>query len=74
MTKTPPTSPMNTATAAGAAAVLAPVVSWIAGLCHVDLPPEVLMSIVVLLVSGAHWASNLIDARKPETPTQGATQ
>lgn len=71
------TSPMNTATAAGAAAVLAPVISWLASLAHVSMPPEVLSSIVVLLVAGAHWLGNFLTdyaARRASPSTQGASQ
>jgi hypothetical protein len=56
-------SPMNTAAAAGAAVVVTPVVSYVASCFHVTLPPDVLSSIVVLLVAGAHWIGNLAAAR-----------
>lgn len=49
------TSPLNTATAVGAGAVVAPVVSYVASLLHLSMPADVQGAIVVLLVAGAHW-------------------
>lgn len=51
----PQTSPVNTATAAGAAAIIAPVVSQIAAALHLSLTPDVLAAIVIVIVAGAHW-------------------
>lgn len=56
-------SPLNTATAVGAGAVVTPVVSYIASLFHVTLPVDVQSAIVVLIVAGAHKLSQVIDAR-----------
>lgn len=56
-------TPMTTATAAGAAAVVAPIVAYLAALLHLDMPAAVQSSIVVLLVAGAHWLGQLIAAR-----------
>ena len=63
------TSPSNTAIAAGAGAVVAPVVSYVAGLFHLTLPLDVQGAIVVLLVAGAHWLSQRFPAKKAATPT-----
>lgn len=52
------TSPINTATAVGAGAVVSPVVSYVAGLLHLSMPADVQGAIVVLLVAGAHWLSS----------------
>jgi len=57
------TSPMNTATAVGAGAVVAPVVQYVASLFHLTLPLDVQSAIVVLLVAGAHKASQIAAAR-----------
>jgi hypothetical protein len=62
---------MNTATAAGAAAVVAPIVAWIATLFHQTLPADVLSAIVVLLVAGAHWVGNVIAERTASKPAAG---
>jgi hypothetical protein len=51
------TSPSNTAIAAGAGAVVAPVVSYVASLFHLTLPLDVQSALVVLIVAGAHWVS-----------------
>lgn len=51
------TSPLNTATAVGAGAVITPVVAYIASLFHVTLPADVLSAVVVLLVAGSHKLS-----------------
>jgi hypothetical protein len=64
-------TPLNTATAVGAGAVVAPVVSYVASAFHIALPADVQGSIVVLLVAGAHWLGQQIAARnavKPATP------
>jgi hypothetical protein len=53
------TSPINTATAVGAGAVIAPVVSYVASLFHATLPVDVQSAIVVLVVAGAHWLSQV---------------
>lgn len=68
-------SPINTATAVGAGAVVAPVVSYVATVCHVALPADVQSAIVVLLVAGAHWVGQLAAARvgakaAPAAPAQ----
>lgn len=68
------TSPVSTATAVGAGAVVAPVVAYIASAFHVALPVDVQGAIVVLLVAGAHWLSQRIPAKtataQPATPAQ----
>ena len=56
-------SPTNTAIAAGAGAVVAPVVSYIASLFHLTLPVDVQSAIVVLVVAGAHKLSQVAAAR-----------
>jgi hypothetical protein len=64
-------SPLNTATAVGAGAVVAPVVAYVASAFHVALPADMQGSIVVLLVAGAHWISQQVAARnaaKQATP------
>lgn len=63
------TSPINTATAVGAGAVVAPVVSYVAGLLHLAMPADVQGAIVVLLVAGAHWLGTK-RATKAATPAQ----
>lgn len=57
------TSPLNTATAVGAGAVVTPVVSYIASLFHVTLPVDVQSAIVVLIIAGAHKLSQVVEAR-----------
>jgi hypothetical protein len=66
------TSPINTATAVGAGAVVAPVVSYVASLFHVAMPVDVQGALVVLLVAGAHWLSQRIPGRNqaPAAPAQ----
>lgn len=49
------TSPMNTATAAGAAVIVAPLVSQLAASLHISLTPDVLSALVVAIVAAAHW-------------------
>lgn len=66
-------TPLNTATAVGAGAVIAPVVSYIASLFHATLPADVQSAIVVLVVAGAHYLSQVAAARSaakqvPATP------
>lgn len=56
-------TPMTTATAVGAGAVVTPVVAYVASLFHVTLPLDVQSAIVVLLVAGAHKLSQAMDAR-----------
>jgi hypothetical protein len=57
----PQTSPMNSATAAGATLLLVPVIARIAQAVHVDLTPEVEGSLAVSIVAGAHWlGSNVL--------------
>lgn len=68
------TTPINTATAVGAAAVVTPVVSFIAISFHVALPADVQSAIVVLLVAGAHWIGQVAAARFPAKPTVPAAQ
>ena len=68
-------TPLNTATAVGAGAVVAPVVSYAASAFHVALPADVQSAIVVLLVAGAHWLGKLAAARvaakaAPAAPAQ----
>lgn len=63
-------SPTNTAIAAGAGAVVAPVVAYIASALHVALPADVQGAIVVLLVAGAHWLSQRFPIKPPATPPQ----
>jgi hypothetical protein len=62
------TSPLNTATAVGAGAVVAPVVSYVASLLHLTLPIDVQSAIVVLLVAGAHKLSQMRTAKQPAAP------
>jgi hypothetical protein len=57
------TSPLNTATAVGAGAVVAPVVSYVASLFHATLPADVQSAVVVLIVAGAHYVSKVVAAR-----------
>jgi hypothetical protein len=61
-------SPTNTAIAAGAGAVVAPVVAYVASAMHLTLPVDVQGAIVVLLVAGAHWLSQRFPARKVDAP------
>jgi len=61
-------TPTNTAIAAGAGAVVAPVVAYVASAMHVALPADVQGAIVVLIVAGAHWLSQRFPAAKPATP------
>ncbi|MDB6082231.1 MAG: hypothetical protein JWN43_112 [Gammaproteobacteria bacterium] len=68
-----PTSPLNTATAVGAGAVVAPVVSYVASLFHATLPVDVQSAIVVLVVAGAHWLSQMQGARAAAKAPQPAT-
>ena len=64
-------TPLNTATAAGAAAVVMPVVSYVATALHMSLPTDVQSALVVLIVAGAHWASQRFPAAKqPAAPAQ----
>lgn len=65
------TSPVNTAMAVGAGAVVAPVVSYLSTRFNLALPADVQGSIVVLLVAGAHWLSQRIPA-KASAPTPPA--
>jgi hypothetical protein len=58
-----PNSPLNTATAVGAGAVVTPVVAYVASAFHVTLPVDVQSAIVVLIVAGAHWFSKVVVAR-----------
>ncbi|APR37881.1 hypothetical protein [Paraburkholderia sp. SOS3] len=64
------TSPLNTATAVGAGAVVAPVVSYVAGLFHVTLPLDVQSALVVLIVAGAHKLTQMRAAKQPAAPAQ----
>lgn len=64
---------MKTATAAGAAAVLTPIVAYIASQFGQKLPPDVLSSVVVLIVTGAHWLGDFLTAYAAKR-NQGATQ
>lgn len=63
-------SPTNTAIAAGAGAVVAPVVAYVASALHVALPADVQGAIVVLVVAGSHWLSQRFPAKQPTTPAQ----
>lgn len=56
-------TPINTATAVGAGAVVAPVVAYVASLFHATLPADVQSAVVVLIVAGAHWLSQVAAAR-----------
>lgn len=62
------TSPLNTATAVGAGAVITPVVAYVASLFHVVLPLDVQSAIVVLLVAGAHKLTQMRAAKQPAAP------
>jgi hypothetical protein len=53
-------TPLNTATAAGAAAIVAPVVAQTAIALHLSLTPDVQAAIVVAIVAGGHWAGQQI--------------
>lgn len=57
------TSPVHTATAVGAGAVVLPVVRYAATAMNLTLPPDVESAIVVLIVAGAHWLSQVVAAR-----------
>ncbi|HEX7906886.1 MAG TPA: hypothetical protein VF534_02170 [Paraburkholderia sp.] len=57
------TTPLNTATAAGAAAVVAPVVSYVAGALHLSMPADVQSAIVVAIVAVSHWIGQAAAAR-----------
>lgn len=59
---------MKSATAAGAAAVLTPIVDYIASLCGVSLPAEVLSSIVVLLIGLGHYAGQYVPQAREQAP------
>jgi hypothetical protein len=61
-------TPLNTATAVGAGAVVAPVVAYVASLFHLALPVDVQSAIVVLLVAGAHKLSQMHAAKQPAAP------
>lgn len=68
-------TPLHTATAVGAGAVVAPVVAYFASLFHVAMPADVQGAIVVLIVAGAHWLSQVMAARSAKTaPKAVATQ
>jgi hypothetical protein len=48
-----------------------PVVSYVAGALHMNLPTDVQSALVVLIVAGAHWISQRVPARKQSaTPAQ----
>jgi hypothetical protein len=64
------TTPTNTAIAAGAGAVVAPVVAYVASALHVALPVDVQGAIVVLIVAGAHWLTQRFPAKQAVTPAQ----
>jgi hypothetical protein len=66
------TSPINTATAVGAGAVVAPVVSYVASLFHATLPVDVQSAIVVLVVAGAHWLAQIRADRSATKVTPAA--
>ncbi|MBN3848602.1 hypothetical protein G3N58_17490 [Paraburkholderia sp. Ac-20342] len=61
-------TPLNTATAVGAGAVVAPVVAYVASLLHATLPVDVQSAIVVLLVAGAHKLSQMRAAKQAAAP------
>jgi hypothetical protein len=65
-------SPLNTATAVGAGAVVTPVVAYFASLFHVTMPADVQGAIVVLVVAGAHWLSQMQGARSAAKAPQPA--
>lgn len=64
------TTPTTTAIAAGAGAVVAPVVAYVASAFHLSLPADVQGAIVVLIVAGAHWLSQRFPAKKDAAPAQ----
>ncbi len=69
------TTPINTATAVGAGAVVAPVVAYVATLFHLTLPLDVQSALVVLIVAGAHKLSQVAAARSvPKAPAAPAAQ
>jgi hypothetical protein len=51
-------TPTNTATAAGAAALVTPVLTYFLTLVQLAPPTEVISCLVVMLIAGAHWASD----------------
>lgn len=55
-------TPLNTATAAGAAAIVAPVVAQTAIALHLSLTPDVQAAVVIAIVAGGHWAGQQISA------------
>jgi hypothetical protein len=57
-------TPAHTAIAAGAAALVVPVVDQIAAAMHLTLTSDVRNAIVVLAVAGVHWLSQNIPTRK----------
>lgn len=63
-------TPTNTAIAAGAGAVVAPVVAYVASALHMTLPVDVQSAIVVLVVAGAHWLSQRFPVKQAATPVQ----
>ena len=60
-------TPLHTATAVGAGAVVAPVIAYFASLFHVAMPADVQGAIVVLIVAGAHWLSQVMGARSAKS-------
>lgn len=66
------TTPINTATAVGAGAVVAPVVAYVATLFHLALPLDVQSALVVLIVAGAHKLSQVVAARTSKQATPQA--
>lgn len=57
-------TPTHTAVAAGAAALILPVVDQLAAALHLTLTSDVRSAIVVLVVAGVHWLSQHIPAKK----------
>ncbi|HEP6426870.1 TPA: hypothetical protein VDB83_001141 [Burkholderia cenocepacia] len=64
------TTPTNTAIAAGAGAVVAPVIAYVASAFHLSLPADVQGAIVVLIVAGAHWLSQRFPGKNAAEPSQ----
>lgn len=68
------TTPMNTATAGGAMAIVMPLVAWADAKLNLGMPLAVQSSLTVLLISGAHWLSNYFTTLAASCRIQGATQ
>ncbi|MFD1558372.1 hypothetical protein ACFSHT_22530 [Paraburkholderia silviterrae] len=63
-------TPTHTAIAAGAAALIVPVVDQVATALHMALTSDVRNAIVVLVVAGTHWLSQKYAAGKQPAAQQ----